>query len=136
MTDFGANVRALRKRRGWTLNDFAVRVSHLAGRQIHQQTISDIERRNATVKEDMLALLARALSVSTEDLRTGKVSKEAAVNLTPREEQELNLLLDLFRDLWMRSTTVERGVVAASFRAWLQTRTMALEKRLARKDRK
>jgi transcriptional regulator with XRE-family HTH domain len=69
--DFGARVKYLRTRKGWTQDDLAKRLGYTS-----RAMVSKIEKGERGIKASMVPLIADALDVSVSYLLFGQVDKE------------------------------------------------------------
>ena len=69
--DFGARVKYLRTRKGWTQDDLAKKLGYT-----NRATVSKIEKGERGIKANMVPLIADALDVSVSYLLFGQVDKE------------------------------------------------------------
>jgi len=64
----GPQIRRLRSQRGWSQNDFAIKLQILGMEEASRCKVSKIESRLVWIADDDLIFLARALGVNIEEL--------------------------------------------------------------------
>lgn len=64
----GPQVRRLRSQRGWSQNDFAIKLQLLGMGEITRSKVSKIESRMIWIADEDLIFLSRALGVGTDEL--------------------------------------------------------------------
>ncbi len=80
---FGAKIRRVRERRGWTLKETAKRTG------VSESLISQIERDRVSPSIDTLMRLAEVLEISPEFLFEEFRPKKEAIKISPRQRQQM-----------------------------------------------
>jgi len=111
-----ANIRDLRKRRGWTVADLARRCQDLGGAGLTAAVVENIEhgrprggKRTRDVTVDELAVLAAALSVPASALMPALADGPADVGVVPLPGFGLAAVEDGLRALLTRIEEARRG---------------------------
>lgn len=94
-----ANMKAVRERYGWSQGELAKRLQAEGQTQMHQTTVSRIEKRERSVRVDEALTIARVLGKSLEALLEPPKSFGAAERLTALGKAAASAALDLQADV-------------------------------------